>query len=107
MEYQIELSNRAQLELNSLPVWLQEVMDVHLLNLPRSPSELSRPVVSPPYPPGGMMSEFDHGPLDEVLHHFAVFFRFHPDETRLIVFGIGHTALRGDPRDGFEAGNRG
>ena len=33
------------------------------------------------YPPGGMMSEFDHGPLDDVLHHFAIFFRFHPDKA--------------------------
>ena len=93
MEYQIELSEKATLALNSLPVWLQQVVEVHLLDLARSPSVLSRPVVSPPYPPGGMMSEFDHGPLDDVLHHFAIFFRFHPDETRLVVFALGHTVL--------------
>jgi hypothetical protein len=54
-----------------------------------------------------MMSEFDHGPLDDVLHHFAVFFRFHPDETRLVVFAIGHTALRVDPPELPGAGQTG
>jgi hypothetical protein len=97
MGYEIELSDKAQLDLNALPPWLQAVVEAHLWELAESPSALSRPVVSPPYPPGGMMSQFDHGPLDGVWHHFAVFFRFRQDETGLVVFAIGHTALRMGP----------
>jgi hypothetical protein len=48
MEYRIELTEKAKLALNSLPVWLQEVVEIRLLDLAISPSELSRPVVSPP-----------------------------------------------------------
>jgi hypothetical protein len=39
------------------------------------------------------MHEFSHGPIDKSLHHFAIFFRYSQDETQLIVFAIGHTAL--------------
>jgi hypothetical protein len=42
-----------------------------------------------------------------VLHHFAIFFRFHPDETRLVVFAIGHAALRIDPPASPGAGTTG
>jgi hypothetical protein len=40
-----------------------------------------------------MVSEFDHGPIAGTLHHVAVFFQYSQDETKLIVFAIGHTAL--------------
>jgi len=46
-----------------------------------------------------MVSEFDHGPIGDTLHHFAIFFSYSQDETTLIVTGIGHTALRVDGRD--------
>jgi hypothetical protein len=91
MEYEIYLTSKAESEFNALPVWLQGIVESHLLELAKSPSALSRRVVSPPYPPGGMMYEFSHGPIDGTLHRFAVFFRYSQDETRLVVFAIGYS----------------
>jgi hypothetical protein len=93
MEYEIRLSPRAERELNLLPAWALEIVESHLVELARSPTTLSRPVVSPPHAPGGMISEFDHGPIGSTLYHFMVFFRYSQDEAGLDVFGIGHTEL--------------
>ncbi len=76
-----------------MPAWLQIVVESYLLKLAEQPSALSRAVVSPPYPPGGMISEFDHGPIDGANHHVTIFFRYSQDETTLIVRAIGHTEL--------------
>src|SRR5271154_5152011 len=84
IEYEIELTNKAEQELDRLPVWIREIVESHLPELARSLSTLSRRVVSPPYPPGGMVFEFDHGPIGNTLYHLAVFFRYSQDETKLI-----------------------
>jgi hypothetical protein len=93
MEYEIRLTTRAKHELARLPVWAQEIVESRLAELARSPSTLGRRAVSPPYPPGGMIFEFDHGPIGNALYHFVVFFVFGQGETELIVHGIGHTDL--------------
>jgi len=95
MQYEIKLTEEAETEFNALPLWLQGLVETHLALLALSPISQSRSVVSPPYPPGGMMSEFDSGPIDGTLHHVAVFFRFSVDETTLIVFAIGHIPFGG------------
>jgi hypothetical protein len=94
MEYEVVLTEKAERELAALPVFLQEPVESHLIVLASSPAAVARKVVSPPYPPGGMMSEFDVGPLGDTLHHVAVFFRYSQDETQIIVFAIGYSALR-------------
>jgi hypothetical protein len=93
MEYDVVLLSNAERHLNSLPIWLQAVMESRLEELSRSPIACARPVPSPPYPPGGMIFEFDHGPIEGTLHHIAIFFRFSQDETKLIVHSIGHTSF--------------
>ncbi len=93
MEYEIRLTARAKQDLSLLPDWAQMLMESHLVELAQSPSTLSRPVVSPPYAPGGMIFEFDHGPIGTTLYHFVVFFRYGQDETELVVHGIGHSDL--------------
>jgi hypothetical protein len=97
MEYEVDLTEAAQGMLNRLPLWLQGAVESHLLRLGASPHTLSRTVVSPPYPPGGMMSEFNISHEPSVLHHISVFFRYSQDETRLIVTAIGHRALYAGP----------
>jgi hypothetical protein len=93
MAYEVVLSERARDSLNALEETLRSFVDAHLLKLGQSPSAISQPTVSPPYPPGFMVSEFDYD-LDEATpHHFAVFFRYAADEVRIIVSAIGHTAL--------------
>jgi hypothetical protein len=94
MVYEIELLEKAVNALNALPDFLQGPVQAHLIDLAISPSAMSRPVVSPPYPPGGMISEFDVGPFGKNLHHISVFYRYSRDETTLEVFAIGHSALR-------------
>lgn len=94
MAFEIELLDKAAGHLIALPDFLQERVQSHLVDLANSPSQMSRPTVSPPYPPGGMMSEFDVGPFGNVLHHVAVFFYYGQDEETLVVFAIGYTALR-------------
>lgn len=93
MEYEICLTKKAEDQLLSLPVWLQGVLESRLEGLAKSPSAFARPVASPPYPPGGMIFEFDHGPIDGKTHHIAVFFRFGQDETTLHIEAIGHIEL--------------
>jgi len=99
MEYEIELTGKAKGELNALPDWLRGIVESYLFRLAESPSALSRPVVSPPYPPGGMMSEFDYGPVGDTLHHVAIFFKYRQDETKLVIRAIGYTALLVDGTD--------
>jgi hypothetical protein len=91
MEYEILLTDKASRQLLSLPAWLQGIVESHLEELARSPSVHSRPVVSPPHPPGGMVFEFNHGPVDGKTHHIAVFFHFSQDESALHVKAIGYT----------------
>jgi hypothetical protein len=93
MAYDVILTLKAERQFNALAPSLQEVVESRLIDLSLSPTSYARPVVSPPYPPGGVVFEFDYGPIGNTLHHFAIFFRYSQDETNLIVFAIGHTAL--------------
>ena len=97
MAYEIDLTDQAQQKLNHMPLWLQGIVESHLSRLANAPSTMSRIVVSPPYPPGGMISEFSHGPIDGFLHHVALFFRYSQDETRIVVQSIGYTLLKFGP----------
>ena len=96
MSYQVILMPRAEGDLNALPLPLQQFVENHLVRLGHAPATLSRPSVSPPYPPGGMISEFDFEDGD-TLHHFAVFFVYSQDETKLFVTGIAHSELTRSP----------
>jgi hypothetical protein len=93
MPFEVDLVERALKDLNSLEETLRKFVESRLLRLGQSPSTLSRPPVSPPYPPGGMVYEFDYELDETARHHFAVFFRYGSDEMRLIVFAIGYTRL--------------
>jgi hypothetical protein len=93
MNYEIELSRTAERVLNDLPPWIQGIVEARLADLANSPTSLSRPAVSPPYPPGEMISEFSHGPVDGVTYHIAICFRYSQDETRLFITSIGRVAF--------------
>jgi hypothetical protein len=80
--YEIELTRKAEHDLFAMPVWLQITVEAHLQRLAQRPSALSRAVVSPPHPPGGMISEFDHGPIDGINHHISVFFQISAPDIR-------------------------
>ena len=98
-QYDAYLLDSARDKLNSLAPLLRAAVEDRLEELEVSPSRWSRPTVSPPYPPGGMMSELDHESEDGFIHHFSICYRFSQDETRIIVRFIGHTRFNSDPPD--------
>jgi hypothetical protein len=89
MSYEVELTKAAAEKLNALPDDLRSLVVEHLETLGDSPSSTSRPVVSPPYPPGGMMYEFDCE-LDREQYHVTIFFVYSQDEIRIIVINVGY-----------------
>jgi len=50
---------------------------------------LSRPIVSPPYPPGGLIYYFKHEDTDGSVHHFTVLF-WRVREVDLNITGISY-----------------
>jgi hypothetical protein len=98
MEYEPHLTDKAQLDFDRLDERFRAIVAGYIYKLAESPSHLSRRVVSPPYPPTfAMMREFDHGPVDGIIHHFTLFFRYGQDEQTIIIEGIGHLSYRDDP----------
>jgi hypothetical protein len=97
MAYEIRLTSEAQKVWDGLPPGLQHLVENHLLRLGDSPSSASRPAVSPPYPPSGMIYEFDSPVERGILHHFTVFFRYGQDEKSLSIYAIGHGELKVGP----------
>jgi mRNA-degrading endonuclease RelE of RelBE toxin-antitoxin system len=99
MAYEVVLSEKAIRSLNALEEPIRSFVEARLSLLGESPSAVSRPSVSPPYPPGGMMYEFDYDISPSTRHHFGVFFIYAVDETRILIVAIGHTVLYYE--DGF------
>ncbi len=93
MTYEVVLTDRALKMLEALDQDLRWFVESRLLDLAELPVALSRPAVSPPHPPGGIIYEFDDDSDPITVHHFGIFFRYSSDETHLVVIAIGHTAL--------------
>lgn len=89
MSYRAVLATRAANDVAKLPVMLRNSLRTELERLCESPATLSRPSVTPPYPPGYQLFEFDKVVSDEV-HYFSVLFRYASDEQTLLIHGIGH-----------------
>jgi mRNA-degrading endonuclease RelE of RelBE toxin-antitoxin system len=90
--YKIVLTRSAESEIDRLSPDVRELLKRELKRLARNPFGLARKTVSPPYPAGGMMREFDARTVDGVMHYFVVLFWFAEDEERLIIHGVGHRA---------------
>jgi hypothetical protein len=92
MPYGLIYSAQAEEDLGNLPADLLPFIEARLLDLARQPATLSRPSVSPPYPPGGQIYQCrrPHFSPWDVEHHFTVLFRYSQDETTLYILGIGH-----------------
>jgi hypothetical protein len=99
MDYEVVLSRKAERTLSALDPTLRVKVAARLFELGKWPTQLSRPVVSPPHPPGGMVYEFSLDLMGSTLHHFAIFFLYGQNEVELIVSAIGHTALLIDDAD--------
>ncbi len=95
MSYELRFSGTFEEDLRRLPVWLRRPVLDHARQLAEQPAAMSKRVVSPPYPPGGMMSTFSI-PSGDILHHVVLFFKYTTDERAISVYAIGHTALLND-----------
>ncbi len=94
MSYEVILLPRAEVDFANLETHLQAFVETRFSELGQSPTQLSRRAVSPPYPPGFQIYEFDFDVPGEDRHHFAVLFRYGQDEASLHVAAIGHTHFR-------------
>jgi len=97
VSYRVALAARAETDLAALPADLQSLVEHHLDLLGRSPASLSRSAVSPPYPAGSQMYEFEQDFGGETFHHCVIFFRYGQDEATLYALGIGHVEHRRGP----------
>ena len=93
MDYEIQRTRKAQNQFNALSSSLQVRVAAHFLELGKWPTQLSRPIGSLGSSLRGMLSEFSHGPIDGVLHHFGIIFQYSQDEKNLIILAIGHSEL--------------
>ena len=89
MRYRLVYSERAETRLAELPPALLNFVESELLRLADNPATLSRPSVSPPYPPNFQMYSFSHPQFDGLRWHFTVLFRYGADEMTLLIHGIG------------------
>jgi hypothetical protein len=95
MKYQLSYTDKAAKDFAALRRLVRRAARLHAMTLAESPSSLSRPAVSPPFAPGGMISEFTL-PVGETLHHVVFFFMYTADETTLRIMNIDYSALSGD-----------
>ncbi|RUL88581.1 type II toxin-antitoxin system RelE/ParE family toxin [Tautonia sociabilis] len=94
MSFEVRLTQRAAEDYRRLAAHLRAFLECRLRELGDSPGDGSRPVVSPPYPPGGMMHECDYIVGSE-WHRFTIIFYYGQDEASLEVIGIGHVDYSG------------
>ncbi len=93
MAYRIELQDAAKTKILNFEAGIQKEIIGHLYRLAETPTQFSRPSVTPPHPTGFQVFEFDvvRNPLKI---HYTVFFKYGADEATLFVSDIGHTEYR-------------
>ena len=91
MDYEPELSEKAERYLSSLEPSLRAGLTASLLSLGKEPSKFSRPVAVPSLNFAGMAARFAHEASDGTMHRIEVLFQYSQDESRLIIVAIGDT----------------
>jgi hypothetical protein len=89
MSYEVRLTEQAEADLAALPAHLQEFLEQRLQDLSVSPARTSRRSVSPPFPPNFMLHEVEYC-VGKERWRFYVLFRYHQDETAIVVNSIGY-----------------
>src|SRR4051794_3358806 len=79
MSYTITLLPLAEADLDALAPHLQTFVEAQLRRLAESPATLSRPSISPPYPPGLQMYQFQYDIESYTWDFFTVFFKYGQD----------------------------
>jgi hypothetical protein len=85
--YKPEFTVTAAAQIQALVPRLRRAVREHVLIVCKSPTQTSRPSVSPPYLPGYQMHEFRDS---SGQHLFCLLFKYGMDEETLIFHGVGH-----------------
>jgi hypothetical protein len=88
MSYRLLYTDKAVGQLQQLPEGFVDVVEESMLRLADSPTGLSIPIASPPFPPRGQLFHFDTIGAGGVKWFFTVIFRYSQDETALHILSI-------------------
>jgi hypothetical protein len=88
VSYRLLLAPKADRQFADLPDDFVELVQENLYALADSPTELSVPIASPPFPPRGQLFHFDTIGAGGVKWFFTVIFRYSQDETALHILSI-------------------
>lgn len=84
MEHSIQLSNRAEAKLASIPLSLLDEVERRLVDLAERPVTLSEPTAFP-FPPGRLMHHFRLRDFEGTRWDFTVLFWRLPDEIGIYI----------------------
>lgn len=59
MSYALLYTDKAVIQLESVPVEFLDLLEINLQRLAASPASLSVPIASPPFPPRGQLYHFE------------------------------------------------
>lgn len=88
MNYRLLYADKAVGQLEQLPADLVDTVDENLRRLAASPTTVSVPVASPPFPPRGQLFHFETTDPAGTRWFFTVIFRYSQDETALHVLSL-------------------
>lgn len=88
MSFRLLYTDKAADQLGRLPSDLLDGAEAGLLRLSTSPTSVSVPIASPPYPPRGQLYHFDTADAVGLRWFFTVIFRYSQDETALQVLSV-------------------
>jgi hypothetical protein len=88
MSYRLLYTDKAVGQLGQLPDEFVDAVDTNLLRLADSPTSLSVPIASPPFPPRGQLFHFTANDHRGEQWFFTVIFRDSVDETSLHVLSV-------------------
>jgi hypothetical protein len=88
MNYELRYSPRAQGQLAALPADLTSDFDRQLRALSSTPTALSVPIASPPFPPRGQLFHFESRDGNGRNWFFTVIFCYSQDESALHVLSV-------------------
>ena len=71
-----------------IPLSLVDAVDLRLQQLVESPASLSRPTVSPPFPPGMLMHHFNLRDFEDQRWDFTVLFLRLADEMSIRILAL-------------------
>lgn len=88
MNYELRYSPKAQRQLPTLPEEFIDPLEDQLVELAKSPTSLSVPIASPPFPPRGQVFHFYLVDSIGDMWFFTVIFQYSQDERSLYILSV-------------------